>query len=192
MEGMDIPEVEGTNIVEEHDHPMNHRLGGGGYEYGRETWPPDEPSTRGGRYEYDGYPYGRGGGYRYSGRASVEPPTEGGGYRYMEDSDMVDLKVVEREHKSVVLVRHWIGDGAERHRWACQAWEELAKLKCSEVHTTFVTQDSNCSTWRRVEKRVGEICVEWVQTMTGIYRGDQIWFFFRFFHIFWSYNSKNG
>jgi hypothetical protein len=34
----------------------------------------------------------------------------------MEDSDMVDLNVVEREHESIVLARHWIGDGAERHR----------------------------------------------------------------------------
>jgi hypothetical protein len=38
-----------------------------------------------------------------------------------EDSDigedmMVEMEVVEREHEGVVLVRHWIGDGAERHR----------------------------------------------------------------------------
>jgi hypothetical protein len=33
--------------------------------------------------------------------------------------DMVEdmtSKVVEREHKSVVLARHWINDGAERHQ----------------------------------------------------------------------------
>jgi hypothetical protein len=34
VEGMDIPEVEGTDMVEVQDHPMNHRLEGGGYEYG--------------------------------------------------------------------------------------------------------------------------------------------------------------
>jgi hypothetical protein len=38
-----------------------------------------------------------------------------------EDSDMgedtaVVVEVVEREHKSVVLVRHWTGDEAEMHR----------------------------------------------------------------------------
>jgi hypothetical protein len=33
----------------------------------------------------------------------------------MEDIDMVEVEVVEREHEAMVLVRHWIGDGAERH-----------------------------------------------------------------------------
>jgi hypothetical protein len=27
MEGMDMPEVEGTDMIEEQDHPTNHRLG---------------------------------------------------------------------------------------------------------------------------------------------------------------------
>jgi hypothetical protein len=27
MEDMDMPEVEGMNMMEEHDHPLNHRLG---------------------------------------------------------------------------------------------------------------------------------------------------------------------
>jgi hypothetical protein len=30
VEGMDMMEVEGTNKVEEHDHPMNHQLGAEG------------------------------------------------------------------------------------------------------------------------------------------------------------------
>jgi hypothetical protein len=41
----------------------------------------------------------------------------------MEDIDMVedmtvelDVDVVEKEHESVVLVKHWINDGAERHQ----------------------------------------------------------------------------
>jgi hypothetical protein len=39
----------------------------------------------------------------------------------MEDIDMAEnmtaeVEVVEREHEGVVLVRHWIGDGAKRHR----------------------------------------------------------------------------
>jgi hypothetical protein len=38
-----------------------------------------------------------------------------------EDSDvgkdMTDeVEMVEREHEGVVLMRHWTGDGAERHR----------------------------------------------------------------------------
>jgi hypothetical protein len=74
-----------------------------------------------------------------------------------EDIDMVeditvDVEVVEREHEGVVLVRHWISDGAERHqraRWEC---EELTKSGCSKCHTMFASRDFNCSTWRRVEK----------------------------------------
>jgi streptomycin 6-kinase len=38
-----------------------------------------------------------------------------------EDSDvgkdmMDDVEMVEREHEGVVLMRHWTGDGVERHR----------------------------------------------------------------------------
>jgi hypothetical protein len=28
----------------------------------------------------------------------------------------ITVEVVEREHEGVVLVRHWIDDGVERHR----------------------------------------------------------------------------
>jgi hypothetical protein len=59
--------------------------------------------------------------------------------------------VIEREHKGVVLVRHWISNGAERHRRARRKWEELAKSGCSKGHTMFVSPDSNCSILRRVE-----------------------------------------
>jgi hypothetical protein len=48
-------------MVEEHDHPINYRLGEEGI-------------------EYDGYLYGGGGGYAYGGGAHVEPPTGCGGY----------------------------------------------------------------------------------------------------------------
>jgi hypothetical protein len=37
----------------------------------------------------------------------------------MEGMNMVEgitVEVVEREHESMVLKRHWIGDGAENHR----------------------------------------------------------------------------
>jgi hypothetical protein len=54
----------------------------------------------------------------------------------MEGMDMVedmtaevDMEVVEREHKGVMLAKHWIDDGAERHRQTHQKWE-LAKLGC--------------------------------------------------------------
>jgi hypothetical protein len=72
-----------------------------------------------------------------------------------EDSDMgedtaVVVEVVEREHKSVVLARHWTGDGAEMHRRTRREWKELVKSVCSEGHTTFVIRDSNCSSWRRL------------------------------------------
>jgi hypothetical protein len=71
-----------------------------------------------------------------------------------EDIDIVEdmTEVVEKEHEDVVLERHWIGDGAERHRRAHQEWEELVKSGCLEGQTMFVSRDSNCSTWRRVEK----------------------------------------
>jgi hypothetical protein len=48
--------------------------------------------------------------------------------------DMVEVEVVEREHEGVVLMRHWIGDGAERHQQARREWEELVKSGCSEGH----------------------------------------------------------
>jgi hypothetical protein len=72
-----------------------------------------------------------------------------------EDTDMgedmtVEVDVVEREHEGVVLVRHWTGDRAEMHRRAHREWEEVVKSRCSKGHTTFVSWDSNYSTWSRV------------------------------------------
>jgi hypothetical protein len=68
-----------------------------------------------------------------------------------EDSDMgedmmVEVEMVESEHEGVMLVRHWTGNGAERHQRAHREWEEHAKLRCSEGHTIFACRDSNCST----------------------------------------------
>jgi hypothetical protein len=37
------------------------------------------------------------------------------------------LEVVEREPEGVVLVRHWTGDGAARHRQTRWEWKELVK-----------------------------------------------------------------
>jgi hypothetical protein len=90
--------------------PDESPAGGEGYEYGGGACPPDEPPAGGGGYEYGGYPYGRSGGYRYGGGTPVEPSTEGGGVEGIdrEDSDMVEVEVVEREHEGVVLVRHCV------------------------------------------------------------------------------------
>jgi hypothetical protein len=66
-----------------------------------------------------------------------------------DDIDMVEdmtVEVVERQHKGVVLARHWIGDGAERHRRTHREWEELTTSGCSEGHTTFTSRNYNCST----------------------------------------------
>jgi hypothetical protein len=70
------------NMVEEHDHPMNYRLGEEGIDYVVEV----------------------------EGMHTVEEPTlnhrsdvEG---IDREDSDMVEVDVVEREHEGVVLARH--------------------------------------------------------------------------------------
>jgi hypothetical protein len=66
----------------------------------------------------------------------------------IREDKTVEVEVVEREHEGVVLVRHWTRDGAEMHQRAHREWEELVTLGCLEGHTTFACQDSNCSTWR--------------------------------------------
>jgi hypothetical protein len=42
----------------------------------------------------------------------------------------MEVEVVEREHDGMVLARHWIDDGVERHRRTHREWEELAKSRC--------------------------------------------------------------
>jgi hypothetical protein len=108
---MDMIELEGTNMVKEHNHLMNHRLGGG-YEYGGGALPPDEPSARRRGYGYGGYPYGGG-----ECMNMVEEHYHPMNHRLevesidREDSDMkedmmVEVDVVERAHEDVVLERH--------------------------------------------------------------------------------------
>jgi hypothetical protein len=53
--------------------------------------------------------------------------------------------MVEREPEGVVLVRHWIGDGAARHCRTRREWKELVKSGCSKDQPTFITQGSNYS-----------------------------------------------
>jgi hypothetical protein len=63
----------------------------------------------------------------------------------MGEDRAAELEVVERESEGVVLVKHWIGNGAARHRRTCREWEELAKPGCSKDQPTSVTQDFSCS-----------------------------------------------
>jgi hypothetical protein len=105
---MDMPEVEDTNMVEyghpmnhrlgqdgmnmmdEHDHLMNHRLGEEGMNMAGIHMVEERPSNH---------------------RSEVEGIDR-------EDSDMVEVDVVEREHEGVVLMMHWIDDLALRHQRA--------------------------------------------------------------------------
>jgi hypothetical protein len=110
-------EEEGMNIVDEHYHLMNHQL---------EVEDMDMVGTDMTEECSSNH------------RSEVED---------MDREDMtVEANVVEREHQSVVLVRHWTDDGVERHWRGHREWEELVKSECSEDHTTFISRNSNCST----------------------------------------------
>jgi hypothetical protein len=148
---MDMPEVEGMNIVEEQDHLTNHRLG-----------EEDMNMVGSNMVEVDGMvmmeehfhlmnhqP-------EVEGMNTVEENFHPMNHRpKVEDMDTVDtgmgedraavLEVVEREPKGVVLVRHWTGDGAAMHHRTRQEWEELAKLGCSKDQHTFATQNFSYS-----------------------------------------------
>jgi hypothetical protein len=50
----------------------------------------------------------------------------------MGEDRAAKLEVVEREPESMVLARHWTGDGAAMHHRTRREWEELAKLACSK------------------------------------------------------------
>jgi hypothetical protein len=158
---MDMPEVNGMNMVEEHDHPTNHRLGEEGMNMVEEHYHPmndrleveDMDIVGIHMVDVEGMDMVK---ERMSNhRSKVEGMDR-------EDSDMgedmtVEVEVVEREHEGVVLAMHWIGDGAKRHQQGHREWEELAKSRCSEGHTTFkvetpiIQHGIEC---RRVNKRV--------------------------------------
>jgi hypothetical protein len=134
---MDMSEMEGTDMVEEQDHPMNHQLGEEGMNMvGSNMVDVDGMDTMEEHFHLINH------------RPEVEsmdtveehfhpmnhwPEVEG-----MDTVDIVwgdraaELEVVKREPEGVVLVRHWIGDGAARHHRTRQEWEELAKLGCSK------------------------------------------------------------
>jgi hypothetical protein len=76
---MDITEVEGTDITEEHDHPTNYRLREEGMNVVEEHYhlmnhrPREEGMDMVGIHMVEL-------GYEYGGGAPVEPQTGGGGY----------------------------------------------------------------------------------------------------------------
>jgi hypothetical protein len=119
MVGSNTVEVDGMDIMEEHFHPMNHRPEVEGMDTVEEHFHP----------------------------MNHRPEVEG---MDMVDTGMgedraAELEVVEREPVDAVLARHWISDGAERHRRTHQEWEDLAKPGCSKDQPTFATQNSNCT-----------------------------------------------
>jgi hypothetical protein len=144
-------EVEGMDMVEEQDHPMNHWL--------RED---DMNMVGSNMVEVDGidtmeehfHPMNHRS--EVKGMNTVEEHFHPMNYRpEVKGMDMVDtgmgedraveLEVVEREPEGAVLARHWIGDRAARHRRTHREWEDLVKLGCSKNQLTFATQDSNYS-----------------------------------------------
>jgi hypothetical protein len=112
MEGMDMPEMEGINMVEKHDHPSNHRLGEDGTNmagiYMVEVDGMNMVEERPLNHQSEDESTDMVGEHLSNHQSEVEGIDR-------EDIDMVEVDVVEREHEGVVLARHWIGDGAERH-----------------------------------------------------------------------------
>jgi hypothetical protein len=94
VEGMDILKVEDMDMVEEQDHPMNHRLG----EEGMNMVKVDDMDT----VEEHFHPMNH--------RPEVEGmDTVDTG---MGEDRAIELEVVEREPEGVVLVRHWTGEAS--------------------------------------------------------------------------------
>jgi hypothetical protein len=110
---MNMVEVDDMDTVEEHFHPMNHRSEADGMDAVEEYFYLMNHQTE------------------VRGMNTVDTS--------MWEDKAVGLKVIEREPEDVVLVRHWTGDGATRHRRTRQEWEELAKLGCSKDQPMFRT-----------------------------------------------------
>jgi hypothetical protein len=135
---MDMSEVEGVDMVEEQDHLTNHQLGEEGMNTIEEHFHPINHQL-----EVEGMDTVEEHFHPMNHRPEVERMnTVDTG---MGEDRVAELKVVERELEGAMLVRHWIGDGAARHRRTLQEWEELAKPEYSKDQFTFATQDSNCS-----------------------------------------------
>jgi hypothetical protein len=151
VEGMNMPEVDDIDMVEEQDHPTNHRLGKEDINMvgsnmvkvdGMDTME-DHFHPMNHRPEVEGMDTVEEHFHLMNHRLEVEGmDTVDAG---MRENRAAELEVVEREPEGTVLARHWIGDGAARHRRTRREWEEVAKPGYSKDQPTFTTQDSNCS-----------------------------------------------
>jgi hypothetical protein len=109
VEGMDIPEVEDTNMVEEHDHPMNHRLGDEGTNMVEEHYHPTNHRLEVEDMDMVGIHMVEVRGMDMVEERPLNHRSEVEGID-REDSDMgedmiVEVEVVEREHEGMVLAR---------------------------------------------------------------------------------------
>jgi hypothetical protein len=133
---MDMSEVEGMDMVEEQDHPMNHRLGEDGMIMvdGMDTVEEHfHPMNH--RSEVEGMDTVEEHFHLMNHRSEVKGmDTVDTG---IWEDRAAELEVVERELEGVVLARHWTGDGAARHRRTHREWEELVKPGCSKDQPTF-------------------------------------------------------
>jgi hypothetical protein len=119
---MNMPEVEGTDIVEEQNHPANHYLG-----------EEDMNMVDSNMVEVNGMDTVKDHFHPMNHRLDVEgmdmveehfhPMNHRLGVEGMDtvDTDMgeditTEMELVERESEGVVLVRHWSSDGTVRHR----------------------------------------------------------------------------
>jgi hypothetical protein len=119
MVGSNMVEVGGMDTIEEHFHLRNHRLEVEGMDTVEEHF-----HLMNQQQEVEGMD-------------TVNTD--------MGEDRAAELEVVGREPEGTVLMRHWISDGAVRHRRTHREWEELAKPGCSKDQPTFATHDSNFS-----------------------------------------------
>jgi hypothetical protein len=151
VEGMNMPKVEGIDMIEEQDHPTNHHrleeecmnmVGSNmvevdGMDIVEEHFNPinhiSEVECMNTVKEHF---------HPMNHRSEVEGMnTIDTG---MREDRAAELKVVEGEPEGMVLVRHWT-DGAARHHQTRRKWEELTKPGCSKDQSTFATQGFSCS-----------------------------------------------
>jgi hypothetical protein len=89
---MNMSEVKGMNMLEEHERPSNHRPEEEDMDMDMVE---ERPSNE---------------------RQEVECMNMEGMNMVEHMTTKVDVKVVEREHECVMLMKHWINDRAERHQ----------------------------------------------------------------------------
>jgi hypothetical protein len=139
------------DMVEEQEHPMNHRLG-----------EEDMNMVGSNMVEVDGMDTVEEHFRPMNHRSEVEgtdtveehfhlmnhrPEVEGINTvdTVMGEDREAELEVAERDPEDVVLTRHWTSDGSVMHHRTHREWEELVKLRCSKDQPVFATQDSRCS-----------------------------------------------